>query len=133
MEGLCDLTLDKLGNISNEVHIEDYSQFDVLTGVRISVVSFCVRKILTKNADQVSWQRALNTIDMRIGSRSHDESESLRYWKGVIEKAYADFQANLPGYEPCLLGSMTLSEDGRMADSEYPNFLLHEEREPYGL
>ena len=35
MEELCDLTLGKLGNISNEVHIEGYSQFDVLTGVRI--------------------------------------------------------------------------------------------------
>ena len=70
---------------------------------------------------------------MRIGSRSHDESESLRYWKGVIEKAYAGFQANLPGYKPCLLGSMIMSEDGRTADSGFPNFMLHEEREPYGL
>jgi len=42
MEGLCDLTLDKLGNISSEVHIEEYSHFDVLTGVRISVVLFWV-------------------------------------------------------------------------------------------
>jgi len=38
MEELCDLTLDKLGSISNKVHIEEYSQFDVLTGVRTSVV-----------------------------------------------------------------------------------------------
>ena len=36
MGGLCDLTLDKLGNLSHEVHIEEYSHFDVLTGVRIS-------------------------------------------------------------------------------------------------
>jgi len=92
-----------------------------------------VRRILTKNVDQISWQRALNTIDVRIGSLSRDESEPLRHWKGVIERAYADFQANLPGYEPCLLGSMILSEDGRTADSASPNFLLHEEREPYGL
>ena len=90
-------------------------------------------KILTKNADQISWKRALDTIDVRIESRSCDESGSLRYWKGVIGKAYADLQANLPGYEPCLLGSMVMSEDGRTADSGSPNFLLHEEREPYGL
>ena len=92
-----------------------------------------MRKVLTKNVDQVSWQRGLDTIDARIGSRSRAETESLRYWKGVIGKAYADFQANLPGYEPSLLGSMILSEDGRTMDSDSPNFLLHEEREPYGL
>ena len=38
MGGLCDLTLDKLGNLSHEVHIEEYSHFDVLTGVGISVI-----------------------------------------------------------------------------------------------
>ena len=36
MNGLYDLTLDKLGNLSLEVHIEAYSHFDVLTGVRVS-------------------------------------------------------------------------------------------------
>ena len=70
---------------------------------------------------------------MRIGLRSHVESGSLRYWKGVIGKAYADLRANLPGYEPCLLGLMIMSEDGRTEDSSSPNFLLHAEREPYGL
>ena len=38
MNGLYDLTLDKLGNLSLGVHIEVYSNFDVLTGVRISAV-----------------------------------------------------------------------------------------------
>ena len=35
MNGLYDLTLEKLESISHEVHIESYSPFDVLTGVRI--------------------------------------------------------------------------------------------------
>lgn len=35
MDNLYDLTLDKLGNLALEVRIEQYSQFDVLTGVRI--------------------------------------------------------------------------------------------------
>lgn len=37
MDGLCDLTLGKLGNLSLEVQIgvEDRSHFDILTGVRI--------------------------------------------------------------------------------------------------
>jgi len=38
MEDLYDVTLDKLANLARKVHIEEYSQFDVLTGVRISVV-----------------------------------------------------------------------------------------------
>ena len=133
MDDLCDLTLDKLWDLSCEVRIEEYSQFDVLTGVRISVLSFWVRKILTNDGDQISWQRALDTIDARIGSLSHAESEPLRRWKGVIGKAHANLQANLPGYQPCLLGSMIMSEDGRTADSSFPNLLRHEEREPYGL
>ena len=35
MGDLCDLALDKLGNLSREVRIEQYSHFDVLTGVRV--------------------------------------------------------------------------------------------------
>ena len=35
MNDLCDLTLGKLGILSREVHVEVYSYFDVLTGVRI--------------------------------------------------------------------------------------------------
>ena len=34
MNRLYDLTLEKLGNLSSEVHIEDHSHLDVLTGVR---------------------------------------------------------------------------------------------------
>ena len=39
MDDLYDLTLDKLGNLSLEVHIEEYTRFDVLTGVRILAIS----------------------------------------------------------------------------------------------
>ena len=35
MNDLCDLTLDKLADLSREVHIEVYSHFDVLTEVCI--------------------------------------------------------------------------------------------------
>ena len=38
MDRLFDLTLDKLGNLSLEVHVEEYSLFDALTGVRMSAV-----------------------------------------------------------------------------------------------
>ena len=55
MEELCDLALDKLGNISNEVHIDEYSQFDVLTGVRISV-AFAPNK---EDTNQERWSDRL--------------------------------------------------------------------------
>ena len=38
MNNLCDLTLGKLGNLSLEVHIDEYSYPDILTGVRICLL-----------------------------------------------------------------------------------------------
>ena len=40
MNDLCDLALGRLGNLSLEVHIEKYSHFDALTGVRVSQQRF---------------------------------------------------------------------------------------------
>jgi len=87
---------------------------------------------LTGGGDQVSWKRALDTIDTRIESCSHTESESLRFWRGLIGKAHADFQASLLKCGPCPLSS-TLLVDGRTEDSEFPSLLLPSGREPYGL
>ena len=38
MNGLYDVTLGKLGSLSLAIPIEVYSNFDVLTGVRISTI-----------------------------------------------------------------------------------------------
>ena len=133
MGDLCDLALDKLASLSYEVHIERYSHFDFLTGVRILVNLLRTGKTLTKYSNQISWKRALDTIDERIESRPHAGNEPLRHWRGVIGKAYADFQASFPGYQPSPLTSLVLSVDGRTEDSSYPNLLLQEEREHYGL
>ena len=94
MDGLCDLTLDKLANLSHEVHIEEHSHFDVLTGVCAVIVLLRMRKALTEDAKQMAWKGALDTIDLRIGSCSRAESGSLWCWKEVIKKAYVDLQAN---------------------------------------
>ena len=133
MDGLCDMTLAKLGNLSREVRVEVYSYFDVLTEVRILLVLLWTSKTLTLGADQVSWKRALDTIDTRIGLCSHTESELLRYWRGLIGKVHADFQANLLKCGPSPLMSSALLVDGRTEDSEFPNLLLPSGREPYGL
>ena len=133
MGRLCDLTLEKLANISLEVHIEQYSHFDVLTGVRIVAISLRKAKGLTVDGTQISWKRALDTIDARIGLRTDIESGSLRHWERVIRKVYADLQVGLSGYGPALLVSLALGTDGRSENSSFPNFMLQAERERHGL
>ena len=133
MNSLCDLTLNKLGTLSREIHVEMYSYFDFLTGVRIRVGFLKVRKALTKYSNQISWKRALDTIDLRMGLCSHAESKSLRYLRGVIGKVHADFQANLLGCGPSSFMLLVLLMDGRTADSKYPSLLLSTERERFGL
>ena len=133
MDSLCDFALDRLGNLSHEAHIEEFTYFDALTGVRILVALLQMSEALIEDTNQISWRRALNTIDVRIGSLPHDESGRLRHWRGVIEKAYADFQTNPLGYGPTLVISLAISMDGREGDSSFPNLLVAEGREPYGL
>jgi len=133
MGDLCDMALDRLGNLSHEVHMGEYSYLDVFTGARILVILLRMSETLTGDADQMSWKRALDTIDARIGLRRHAESGSLQHWRGVIGKTYADFQANFSGYEPTTLASLVLLADGRTEGSSYPNLILHTERARYGL
>ena len=90
-------------------------------------------KALTKSTDQVSFKRALDTIDVRLGSFPHAESESLRYWRGVIGKAHGDFEAGLLGCRVSSLTLLSMTVDGRTEGSEYPNLMLDSGREPYGL
>ena len=133
MDDLCDLTLDKLGGLSRGMYIEDFSYFDVLTGVRALIVLLRVSGALIKNDNQSSWKRALDTIDARIELCPPAKSESLRYLRGVIGTVYHDFQVKLLGHEPTLFVALALSVDGRTSDSNFPNLLLHTERERCGL
>jgi len=118
MDGLCDLTLAKLGVLSREVHIEVYSYFDVLTEVRVPVVLLWTSKALTGGADQISWKRVLDTVDARIKLCLYAESELLRYWRGVIGKVHADFQTGLLRCGPSPLVLLARSVDGCTEDSE---------------
>ncbi|KAF9779631.1 hypothetical protein BJ322DRAFT_1168073 [Thelephora terrestris] len=113
MNGLYDLALGKLCNLSLEVRIEQYSHFDVLTGM--------------------SWKTALDTIEARIGLHAGSENEPLGPWKMTIEKAYADFRENIPAFEPDLFASLVFATDGRPEGSNFPNLIVPTERERYGL
>ena len=79
----------------------------------------------------MSWKRALEIIDARIGLTSDVESRSLRYWRSIIAKAHVDLQVASLGYGPSLLVSMAKRVDGRTGDSSYPNMMVHEELERF--
>jgi len=113
MDDLCDLALDKLGDLTREVRVDVYSHFDVLT--------------------EISWKRALDTIDLRVGLCSHVESGRLRHLGVVIGKVHVAFQTKLRELRPSPLVTMYMVVDGRTEDSEFPNLLLPSGREPYGL
>ena len=127
MDHLCDLTLERLGNVSLNVYIEQYSNFDVLTGVRISAILFWTTEGLTNDTDQMSWKRALDIIDARIGLRPDIESGSLRRWRRVIGKAYVDLQVGLLGCGPAPLVSLAMGVDGRTEGSSFPMLTVHKE------
>jgi len=56
----------------------------LFTGAHILVTLLRMGEILTKDVHQMSWKRALDTIDARIRLCCHAESEPLRrYRKGV--------------------------------------------------
>ena len=134
MDYLCNLALDKLANLSHGVRIEEYSHFDVLTAVRTLAPLSRMSEALTKHTNQISWKRALDTINVRIGLRPHAESKQLRHWRGVIEKAHTDLHANLLEHGPSgLLVAYTLWAGGRTGDPSYPSLLLQKEWEHSGF
>ena len=129
MDDLCNLALDRLTSLSHEVRIEEYSHFDALTAVRILALLPWMSEALTRNANQTSWKRALDTINVYIGSRPHAESEQLRHWRGVIEKAYTDLHANLLCHGPSsLFLSYELTAGSWTGSTDYPNLMLQEEQ-----
>jgi len=48
-------------------------------------------------------------------------------------EACADFERRIPACEPPMLISLALLEDGTSEGSEYPNLIVHEAREGYGI
>ena len=81
----------------------------------------------------MSWKRALEIIDARIELGSDLENESLRHRRGVIGKAYAEFQVGFSGHGPAVLASLSIGVDGRTEGSTFPNFMDYSERARYGI
>ena len=81
----------------------------------------------------MSWKRALDTIDARIGMHLDTEKGSLGHWRVVLGKTYAHFQANFLGSEHNSFASFVISMDGRSEGSNFPNLLAPSEREHWGI
>lgn len=75
----------------------------------------------------------MTVYESRINSLPMEDSLLLRYWKGVVAKAYSTFQDKLPGEEPPELTAMLSTQDGREEGSEYPNLLQAPARDDYGI
>jgi hypothetical protein len=75
----------------------------------------------------------LAVYESRISSLPMEDSLLLRYWKGVVTKAYSTFQEKLPGEEPPELTAMLSRQDGREEGSKYPNLLQASVRDDYGI
>ena len=101
MNDLYDLTLDRLGNLPLEVRIQEYSNFHLLTGVRISEPFVFPNEV-----------RRLPSYSMSNGP--------LRRWRIVIEKAYTKLRENLSGFEPTTFAFLALATDGRSENLSYP-------------
>ena len=81
----------------------------------------------------MSWKRALDTIDARIGLHLDNESGSLQHWRIVIGRVYANFRSNFLGPEHHSFASSVISVDGRSEGSDFPNLVLPSERGHYGF
>ena len=83
--------------------------------------------------DQMSWKLTLETIEARVPLHLDAKSRSLRCWKVTIEKAYANFQVDFPGFKPDLFTCLVIATDGRSEGSDFPNLIEPKERECYGI
>lgn len=71
--------------------------------------------------------------ESRINSLPVEDSLLLRYWKGVVTKAYSTFREQLPDEGPHEMTLMLTNQDGRMEGSRYPNLLRAAVRDDYGI
>ena len=82
---------------------------------------------------QDSWKKALKIYDSRISGLSAGEGVRLRRWGAIVAEAYADLEKRIPGFEPPVLTSLALLEDGRAEGSKYPNLMVPAARVYYGI
>ena len=69
----------------------------------------------------------------RTSALAVEEATALVRWWKIVADAYAIYKEKLPDCEPPLLSSLSLLEDGRTEDSQYPNLLSPLARAELGI
>lgn len=113
MNRLYGLALEKLGSLSLEIQIEEYSHFDALTVKALKMV--------------------LGIIDARAHLNSDVENGLLEDPGRAIEKAYTNIRNHLPPPGPSSFTSSVLDATDRSECSNFPNLVVEKERERRGL
>ena len=81
--------------------------------------------LLTVNVTQVSWKKTLVVFDARLAIVPVEYGMKLRHWKETVKEVYSDFAAKLPDTDLPALAVRASLEDGRTAESRYPNLIGH--------
>jgi len=85
------------------------------------------------NVTQVSWRAALGVFDARLVTIPPERGTKLRYWRETVAEAYSDFTAKIPEAKLQTLALRALWLDGRTEESRYPNLMIPEVGQQYGL
>jgi len=86
-----------------------------------------------KNVTQVSWRAALRVFDARLATVPPEHGTKLRQWRETVAGAYSDFTAKLPEPKLQALALRASLIDGRTEESRYPNLMIREVGEQYGI
>ena len=133
MFNLCDSALQRLGMLTSELHFDEYTSLDLLLGVCLSFMLLLDGYDSSGRLAQDSWGNSLTVFDVRIETLAFEESASLRHFRTLVGKMYSDFQAGLLNYEPPMIYSLALMEDGTTEASKYPNLMLAKTRMQFGI
>lgn len=69
----------------------------------------------------------------RTSALPAEQTATLVYWWKVVSNAHASYKDKFPDFEPPLLSSLSLLEDGRTEGSKYPNLLSPQARAGLGI
>ena len=93
----------------------------------------CWAKLTDRKFTQVSWEKVLGISDAGLVKIPPEQGTQSRNWMKVVENAHLDFAARFPEAKIPTLALRAREEDGRIEGSRYPNLILSQERQQYGI
>ena len=89
LDTLCDLSLERLCELTRDTHMEEYTHLDLLLGVRAILLT--TDQPLTASVTQVSWEKALIIFDAHLVTVLVEHGTKLQHWKETVADVYSDF------------------------------------------